>query len=256
MIEKMPEEYKGSVRDDSTYTHTKPRKWTEKEIEWCRDMRDKGYTNKDIAISVDRTEVSVGLKMKRLSKKKNTYNTAHVEEKYQINREFIKEINPKTILDVYCGEKSFYKNEYPDLKIVTNDLDTCIESDYTEDSLKLLCLLYYENRKFDFIDLDPYGSAYESFDLAIKMAKKGISITLGEIGHKRWKRLDFVRRCYGIESMDDFTTENIIKEIIKIGKRNKKTLIPYTYRDWKNISRVWFKIEDLKITEQWDKTNE
>ena len=103
----------------------------------------------------------------------------------------------------------------------------------------------YENSKFDLIDLDPFGSAFDCFDLSIEMARKGLIITLGEIGHKRWKRLDFVRRHYDITSLDDFTSENIVKEIIKIGERNKKKLTPIFLNNYRNISRVYFKIEKL-----------
>ena len=91
------------------------------------------------------------------------------------------------------------------------------------------------------------------FDLAIKMSKKAIIITLGELGHKRFKRLDYVRRYYGIEKLNDFTTDNLIKHIIKIGERNKKLLIPVYIKDWNNIARVYFKIKKIKITEQWNK---
>ena len=120
------------------------------------------------------------------------------------------------------------------------------------DSLKLLCQLYSEDKKFDFIDLDPYGSASDCFDLAIKMANKGIAITFGEIGHKRFKRLDYVRRHYDIHTLDEFTTDNLIKYVQKIGVKNKKNLVVYRKCEWNGISRVWFLMEGLKITEQWD----
>ena len=71
------------------------------------------------------------------------------------------------------------------------------------------------------------------------------------MGHKRWKRLDFVRTHYGIDTLKDFTSERIVEEIIKIGERNKKKLIPIFLRDYRNISRVYFKIEKIKITDQW-----
>ena len=106
--------------------------------------------------------------------------------------------------------------------------------------------------KYDMIDLDPFGSAYDCFDLAIKMAKKGLCITLGEMGHKRWKRLDFVKWRYGINSLDDFTSDIIIKKIQEIGIRNKKILKVFAKRDWQNISRVWFVIKPYKETSQWD----
>lgn len=105
------------------------------------------------------------------------------------------------------------------------------------------------------MDLDPFGSAYDCFDLAIKMAKIGVFITFGELGHKRWKRLDYVRRYYGIKSMEDLTLDNLVKEVQKIGARNKCLLTPVFQREWRRTGRVWFKKETMKITEQWDKAN-
>lgn len=72
-------------------------------------------------------------------------------------------------------------------------------------------------------------------------------MTLGEIGHKRWSRLDFVGNRYNIETLEDFNTENLIKYIQIIGKRNRKELITWKYKDWKNISRVYFIIKPCKI---------
>ena len=253
MLGKMPEEYKGDYTKNGGYTSTKPRRWTDKELEWCIAKREEGYAVKDIANAVDRSEVSVGIKLKRATKKDNTYNKDHVDQKYRLNRAFIDYLQPKTVLDVYCGEYSFYKAEYPSLKTTSNDSDEAIVADYNEDSLKLLCMLYYNDNQFDLVDLDPFGSASECFDLAIKMAKKGLVITLGEMGHKRWKRLDYVSRHYGITSLEEFTTTNLINLIVEQGKKHKKLLVPHFYKEWQHISRVWFEIKPLKITEQWDK---
>ena len=107
-------------------------------------------------------------------------------------------------------------------------------------------------RKYDIVDLDPFGSCYECVDLSVKMARKGIVVTFGEMGHKRFKRLDFVRRFYGIDNMGDFTTQRLIDEIAKIGRRNKKELIPVFVKEWRLISRVYFEIKQIKITEQWN----
>jgi hypothetical protein len=71
------------------------------------------------------------------------------------------------------------------------------------------------------------------------------------MGHTRFNRLDYVKRYYGIYCIEDFTSGRIVDKIIKIGERNKKKLIPFKIMDWKGISRVYFKIEKLLITEQW-----
>jgi len=243
---KLPDKYKGNVITKSEFTISTPRRWTKEEIEWMVDLKNKGYSTSEIAESLDRTEVSITIKLKRLGKTNNTYNKHHVDEKYNINNAFLNEILPTTVLDVYCGEKMFYSNDY---KCISNDINKDINCLYHKDAVKLCCELYAQDYSFDLVDLDPFGSAYDCFDLAIKMAKKGLCITLGELGHKRFKRLDFVKRYYDIETLDDFTIENLIKHIQKIGLRNKKNLVVFDYKEWKNIGRVWFKVEPTKIIE-------
>ena len=245
----IPKEYLGEYSKNCGYTTTNPRIWTSKEIEWVKELLSKGYSNKEIAVSLDRSVTSVSVKIKRLKKKEKTYNESHIKEKYEYNRQFLNYIRPETILDLYSGENSFYK----DFKCITNDINKNYNTDYHEDAFKLICKLYYEGKKFDLIDLDPFGSAYDCFDLAIKMAKKGLVITLGELGHKRWKRLDYVKYHYNINNLKDFTVENIIAHIQKIALRNKKILIVWKYKEWKNIGRVWFIIKEKKVTEQWEK---
>lgn len=248
----MPSEYKGRYTKNGGLTKFQPRKWTEKEIEWVMMLKEKGFNTKQIAECIDRDVTQVSIKLKRLGKLNKTYNDPHRDEKYITNAMFIADADINSVLDVFSGSKSAYES-YELERLVTNDIEISFNTDYNYDALTFCCMQYAGRNKYDLVDLDPFGSAYDCFDLAIKMAKKGIIITLGELGHKRFKRLDFVRRYYGIETIDDFTTENLVKHIIKIGERNKKTLIPVYVKDWRNIARVYFKIEELKITEQWEK---
>ena len=246
-----PSEYKGEYTKNGGLTKFQPRKWTEKEIEWVNLLKEKGFNTKQIAECIDRDITQVSIKIKRLRKKSMTYNQSHFEEKFAVNYDFVKEIKPRSVLDVYAGLESVYKKLNCD-NVISNDKNDKSNTEYHLDALDFICQMYLDKRKFDLVDLDPFGSAYDCFDLAIKMAKKGLVITFGELGHKRFKRLDFVRRYYGIETLEDFTIDNLVKHIIKIGERNKKTLIPIYVKDWRNIARVYFKIEQLKITEQWD----
>lgn len=251
-IEKMPEEYKGEFKKSGGYTKNPPREWTEKEIEWVNALLSKGHTIKEIAESTDRSLVSVQIKIKRLAKKNNEYNKKHVQEKYEYNAKFLELIKPKTVIDAYTGEKNYY-SEYI---TITNDKNIGIVADYHLDAFEFMCNMYAKGKKADLIDLDPFGSAYDSFDIAIKLAKKGLVITLGELGHKRWKRLDYVKTRYDIERMEDFTIDKLVEYIQKIGLRNKKKLTPVYIKEWQNIGRVWFKVEPIKITEQWELTIE
>jgi len=242
----LSKEFIGETTKNGGFTKNAPRKWTKKEIEHALMLKEKGFNTKLIAKYIYRKPLSVAIKLKRLSKKNGeTYNSPHREDKYFHNDLFLKEINPKTVLDLFSGVNSYYEEKVQEL--YTNDIDERFATYYSEKAEKLVCKLYYKDCKFDLIDIDPFGSAYDCFDLCIKMAKKGLIITLGEMGHKRFKRLDYVKRYYDINSLDDFTSKNIVSEIIKIGERNKKKLTPVFVCDWRNISRVYFKIENMKV---------
>lgn len=250
---KMPDEYKGEVKRSGGFTKTAPRDWTEQELEWVKAMIDQGYSRKEIAESIDRTPTSVAIKLKRISKKNRTYNAAHIEDKYETNHAFIETVKPSNCIDVFAGRRSVYSDR---CDVIANDKDPDCDTDYHLDALKFCCKMYEQDQRADIVDLDPFGSAYDCFDLAVKMANKGLAITFGELGHKRWKRLDFVRRYYGIEDLESFTLDALIAHVQAIGRRNKKELTVFAKKEWHNIGRVWFTIEPLKITEQWSEGKE
>ena len=240
-------------------TKSKPRKWEEEDIKSLKELKAKGLSNKDIAKELDRTEVSIQIKLKRLNKSNTTYNDKHRKDKYKTNTEYLLNIQPTNVLDLYAGEESFYKNYkerlLQDIILTTNDKNKEFTNcDFNLPALKLLCKMYYDGKKFDLIDLDPFGSAYECFDLSLKLAKKGLIITYGELGHKRWKRLDYVKRFYNINSLDEFNLRNLMKQVDIIAAQNKKTLRPVFVREWRNIARVYYKIEELKLN-PWEESD-
>lgn len=225
---------------------TLPKTWTKEMEQEVLNLRNQNFSSAEIAKKVGRSQVSVSTKLKRLTKTGDTYNKKHRDDKYEYNQKFIDYIKPQSILDLYAGN-TFYKDN-----VITNDKDSNFLCDYNQNAFDLLCKLNINKAYFDIIDFDPYGSAIEEFSLGLRLAKKGIIITLGEMGHKRWKRLDFVRKWYGIDRMEDFTSDNIIKELQKIGLRYKKELKVVFKRDYNLITRVWFEILPYKTTEQWD----
>lgn len=233
------------------YTKTEPKKRTEEEIDQMKKERESWMSVKDIALKHDRSEVSISIKLKRLGKKNGSYNKQHIEDKYNTNREFMEMIKPNDVLDLYCWENMWRANNC-DGNVYSNDKIKEIPCEYHEDAERLINKLWLEGEKFDVIDLDPYWSAFDCFDKAIRMARGGVIITLWEMWHKRFKRLDFVRYRYGINSMEEFTVENLIKRIQEIWMANKKKLIPIFIKEWNRISRVYFKIEPVKITEMRD----
>ena len=245
---KMPDKYVGGYLTENEFNKTIPRKWTQKECEWCLELKNQGYSIEDIAESIGRETTSVSIKMKRLGKKCGTYNSSHLKRKYELNDDFYNFLLPQNVLDVYAGQKHYWKDK---CLCTSNDIDIKIEADYHMEALKFVCQEYLEGNQYDLVDLDPFGSAYDCFDLAIKIAKKGIIITYGELGHQRFKRLDYVRNIYGINKLEDFTLDNLIFKTQEIAAHNHKRLRVYSQGEWQNIARVYYIIEPLKITEQW-----
>jgi len=249
----MPEEFLGQIKKSGGYTKTTPREWTAEEISWILERKDEGYSNSVIAEATGRSEVSIQVKLKRLTKVQDTYNSKNRQLKYQTNELFQKAILPKSVLDLYAGD-SWWLNKVE--ACVTNDKDPRFETDYNLDALELLCRFFIESRKFDVIDLDPYGSAYDCFDLAIKMSKKGIVVSFGEWGHKRWKRTDFVAPRYGIDNLSKFDSDQpFIEEIQRIAACNKKTAKPLFSIQYGNFLRVYFELSTSKVTQQWSKND-
>ena len=250
-ITMMPSEYKGRVTGACGYTESSPREWTPQELEWLSTLKLEGHSIAYIARSMGRTETSVRIKLKRLGKADGkSYNREHRIDKYNANAEFLDIVKPQTVLDLYAGRSSWYEGKCQ--SVVPNDEDKSFGTTYHDKAERLIHKLYYDRCRFDLVDLDPFGSAYDCLDLAIKMANKGMVVTYGEMGHRLFKRLDFVRRYYGIEAIEDFTTARLISETQRIASRSKKTLTPVIIKEWSRISRVYYLIGDMKITEQWN----
>ena len=218
-----------------------PKKRTNEDIATLLSMRQNNIKFKDIATKLQRTHVSVEIKYKRLCKKNDTYNIKDKNLKYNTYAYFIKSIKPQSILDVYEGG-SYYKNNYKDIKVIDNDIKG--GCDYKLKSMDLLTKL--RSKKYDLIDLDPYGSAFECFDLAINMSLKGLIITFGEYGHQRWNRSDFVRHRYNINTLGEFRDTKFIDYIINRGLIFNKDISVYKSIIYKNILRVYFNVKTIK----------
>lgn len=252
MIPRMPDNFKGTTLKKTKYILNTPRKWTNEEINWVKDLKEKGYSIKDISESIERDLVSTSIKLKRLQKKDKNYNSKNINLKYSENLNFFNLIKPLSVLDLYAAN-SWYKDK---IEVITNDKDSQFNCNFNLDALKCLTKLYSENYKFDLIDLDPFGSAFDCFDLSIKMAEKGLIITFGEFGHRRFRRLDFVQYRYDIYDFENFKKENMIKKVLNIGLSNKKKLNEISTIQYGNIFRTYFQIEKIKITSQWGEKND
>ena len=227
-IPMMPEEFKSgktyqSIQGKGT---TVPKegltstRWTKEEEDWCWKLYKEGYSYKDIAESVGRKENSVSIKMKRLKKANGEYNKKRIEDICNVNDMYMEYMNNKykevTVLDVFDGLNKYYSTK--GYKVIENNKNTSIKADYNMDGGKLLITLASKNEKMDIVDIDSFGACITYLEDALKIAEKGIILTFGELGHKRWKRLDFVSKHYNIKDLEDITLENLIENVLNKAK--------------------------------------
>jgi hypothetical protein len=250
----MPPEFLGEMKTQSIYTKSVPREWTVAEVEWMTSCLDAGYSVEDVATASGRTKISVSTKVKRMSKVADSYNKKHRELKYLANGMFVSTIEPASVLDVFAANSYYLDTDIK--KVVTNDKDTRFATDYHLDAFTLMCQMVVENKKFDVVDLDPYGSAYDCLPMALRIARKGLVISFGEWGHKRWKRFDYVRPRYGIDSIEAFTSEAFFAELNRLASIEKKKITVLDAIQYGNFLRVYCSLERLIITEQWEASDD
>jgi len=218
---------------------SKPKSWSKTEVEALLEQKKNGLSFFEISKLLIRTEESCKRKFYKNQKKVDKYNNSHRELKYNHNKHFIQQIDAKTILDAYSGGVSWYKIN-TNLEVVDND----IKIDGADYKLSAEDFLYkFKDKKIDIVDLDPFGSAFECFDLALQIAQKGLIITFGEIVSRRFNRMDFVEYRYGIKTIEDFTTKKLSAYIESRGLIFRKKMIPIIKAEMTNISRIYYKID-------------
>jgi len=188
------------------------------------------------------------IKMEMRGEDYSLYAMSEHQEKYAANAQFFDLLKPESILDVYAG-RSFWRqhveeNGY-DCEVVTNDINPEMEADYQLDSLEFLCLMY--PRKFDIVDLDPFGSAAKCVELAVQMARKGFIQSYGEMEYRRWREMNLVSRWYGIREWEDWTLDNLGEGTKRIAGRNLIDLEIVFIRHHKHMGRIWYTVGDIKI---------
>jgi hypothetical protein len=220
---------------------SEPKKWSNSDIDLLLEKKNNGLSFYEIGKILNRTDYSCNRKYYKLMKKLDSYNNKHRGLKYQYNSLFLNSLDAKTILDAYSGGVSWWKSN-TELSVIDNDLNVD-GADFKLDAFDFL--FKNKNKKFDIVDLDPFGSAFECFDLALQIAQKGMIITFGEIVGRRFNRMDFVEHRYNINYIEEFTTETLCKYVVDRGMIYRKILTPIIKAEMTNISRVYFKIESF-----------
>ena len=216
-----------------------PKSWTETEIQKMLELKKQGIGFDEIGRRLERTAYSCNRKYYKMMKKLDTYNDKHRDKKYEYNNNFLQEVYASSILDAFSDGVSWYKQN-TDLKVIDNDLKVD-GADFKVDAFDFL--YQHRKQKIDIVDLDPFGSAFDCFDFALDIAQKGLIITFGEIVGRRFNRQDFVWHRYGIEYIEDFTTDKLSEYVEKRALMFRKKLTPIIKAEMTNISRVYYKIE-------------
>lgn len=69
-------------------------------------------------------------------------------------------------------------------------------------------------------------------------------MTMGELGHRRFKRVDFISKYYkNINKAEDISLNNMIDYIIQYSKELGYDLEVIIKKDWRTTGRVWFLIK-------------
>lgn len=220
---------------------SEPKKWKDDDVLKMIELKKQGHSFEEIGKIFGRTAYSCNRKYYKLMKKLDRYNDKHRGLKYKHNKQFLEKVNAESLLDAFSGGVSWWKRNTA-LKVVDNDIKID-GADYKLDAFDFL----YQHRKkeFDIVDLDPFGSAYDCFDFALQIAQKGLIITFGEIVGRRFNRQDFVQYRYGINYIDDFTTNKLSEYVENRALIYRKVLKPIIKAEMTNISRVYYQIEHI-----------
>lgn len=217
------------------------RLWTKEEDEFLLDMKKYGIRVVVISKALLRTVASTNNRYRYLSLINNTYNEGHREDKYKSNEEFCKVLgNVDSILDAYSGVSSYWKRhlESSGAFVITNDINENINAAFHVPAKTLVKRFKKLGARFDIVDLDPFGSAYECFDDAIEICKKGLIMTFGDkIGVRSNKNLPLER--YNCSKYDE---EKIIRYFVSRAEKKGVNLTKVIHKHWKHTWRVYFKI--------------
>ena len=168
------------------------------------DRFSEGFTIQNLEETFGKDKEKIKKLLKKYRKDINEYNSDHVYEKYELNERFFDKINPKTILDAFCGVSRYWATEYSDVaSVISNDIDPNAKPDkgYTYNAKTLL------EREF------PRVKRY----------------------HKKY--LNYFRKNFGIDSSsDDMTIEKFAEYLVE---RSGGKFKVFGIGEWKTCCRIY-----------------
>ena len=167
-------------------------------------------------------------------------------EKYVLNKKLIEELNIKTVCDAFAGLESSYNKLSNIDTICSNDIAENANTNNHLKAFSFLALMIGNNKKFDLVDLDPYGSCYDCWPLAIRLAQKGLIISYGDYCNWRYKRTEIINSRYGeCNSVEEFE-QNLLRETERVAYNYgpKKLTALHIWKPNAYFMRVYYKIEN------------
>ena len=124
----------------------------------ANELKEEGFSYRHLSKKYGYSEELIKSWVSKYKKQNNTYNSDHIEEKYEINKDFFEAIKPDTILDLFCGRNRFWANNYGSkCKVISNDnlKDRKADPDYkmTMNADQLLQAYLVVDKHFDLIDI-------------------------------------------------------------------------------------------------------
>lgn len=232
-------------------------------------MKSEGSTYSGIAEFLGTSEVSVKHKIRRIKQSENQDKYKHTKEKSEQVDKFISGKNKKT-LETHAGfgcmtEKYSSFGDVYSIELVQDRVDfinakkikgvECIKGDSEKEVLSLL----YKNKKYDIVDVDPYGFPSRYFPNVFGLIDEGILfLTFPVMGVAQINKItiEHYRVFWGIDLSDkDCYTDKIVKKLKDYAFMQKRSI---EVLEIKKIDRIYrfaikvkkeslLKIVDLKV---------
>lgn len=210
------------VRDKPS-ADTNPQRWSdEDEAVLLELVTDESVSDDEIYSKFsERPTASLDNKIRRLKKENGLYNSPYAAEKYDYNESWIAYADrmtygPVNIFEGYAGtgESSKIYEQYSGTHIaceMEDDVFKQLESSVPsvtavhDDCANELHRRNAASERFDFIDLDPFGSPFDTIPLALSLITNGyLTVTYGDINLQRWGRTNVLMKQYRMPETTDW----------------------------------------------------
>lgn len=242
--------------------------WTDElEAEVLRLKNIEKMTYTAIAAQIGTSANSVKHKVRRLQQAKGMEKYSHPKEKAELAMPILNNLRDKKgknlkVLETHCGFGGMSRiyNQFGTVlgfDIVQERIDTCVEAcghfeGIKKDSEHEILRLRYENRKFDVVDVDPYGLPSRYFPHVFGLINDGyLFLTFPMMGVAQINALTIkhYQVFWGIE-LDDKVEyiQKIIDRLAEYAYIEKRKIIVEQIVRVDRVYRLVIKVEKIALT--------